>query len=350
VFEPPRCPYPACAQHRRPEARFYRRHGTYPSKCKGLAVPRFRCKGCWRTFSRQTFCHDYHDKKPHLNAEVFDRLTQSGGLRETGFRLDITRTNLELKARKIARTLALLHQNMLQRFPADACFQLDEMESFEDNRRTRPLTVPILIESKTFFVVAADCAPIRPKGRMTPARKRAIAADEKRYGRRPDGSRDCVRGVLQVMARCVAEDRPVVLRTDRKASYASLARQVFGRHRLCHERVSGQGRRGTRHPLFRINLTNAMSRDYNGRLRRRTWLCSKQGKYLALQLQLFVAYRNYIRPRTRKEWTTPAMLLGLTAQPLGFAQCLRWRQDWGENSLRPDRGGTVSFAEARSAA
>jgi hypothetical protein len=101
--------------------------------------------------------------------------------------------------------------------------------------------------------------------------------------------------------------------------------------------------------LFLVNLTEAMSRDYNGRLRRRTWLCSKQGNYLREQLHLLVAFRNYIRPRTRKpreRRVTPATRLGFARRRLGFADCLSWRQDWGDLSIRPDQPGTVCFADA----
>ena len=348
VFIPPRCPYPLCTQHKAPEAQFFLFHGHYPTKCRGR-VPRFRCRSCLRTFSRQTLRHDYYDKKPDLNAEVFDRLIASGGLRETAFRVHMTRNNLEAKARKIARTLGLLHENMLENFPLDSRFQLDEMVSFEANRRTRPLTVPVLIESGSYFIVGAECAPIRPSGRMTPERRLAIDRDEKRFGKRVDLSRPCLRGLLHGLARHLQSHPTVHLRTDKKEAYRRLAREAFGAKRLVHESFSSKIRRNPRNPLFRINLTNAMSRDYNGRLRRRTWLCSKEGKYLRLQLRLMIVFRNYIRPRTRQERATPSMCLGFTGQRLDFHNCLSWRQDWAELSVRPDQNATRSYAEQRAA-
>ncbi len=348
MFIPPRCPYPVCPRHKTPKARFFLFHGHYSTNCRGR-VPRFRCRTCLRTFSRQTFRHDYYDKKPQLNAEVFDRLIASGGLRETAFRVQMTRKNLEAKMRKIARTLGLLHRNMLERFPRDSRFQLDEMVSFEDNRRTRPLTLPILIESGSYFIVGADCAPIRPSGKMTPERRRAIARDEKRFGKRLDLSQPCLRRLLSELAGHLRGHTSVHLRTDEKIVYGSLAREAFGAKRLIHQTFSSKIHRDTRNPLFRINLTNAMARDYNGRLRRRTWLCSKDGRYLRLQLYLMIVFRNYIRPRTRGDKATPSMYLGFTEKRLDFRHCLSWRQDWGELSIRPDQNGTTSYAERRVA-
>ena len=348
-FAPHHCPHVDCPNHEEPADRFYRRHGSFRTDWNGT-VPRFLCKVCRRTFSRQTFRHDYCDKKPYLNAEVFDRLIQSGGLRETAFRVGLTRNNLEAKVRKIARTLGHLHDNMMTEFPDGSTFQMDEMESFEDNRRTRPLTVPVLIESASFFLVATDCAPIRPKGRKTLEKMRQIRRDEARFGPRQNLSIPCLRGVLAQLAKRTKSLAGVHLRTDRKTVYRRLAREAFGPDRVRHRSYSSKTKRDTRNPLFRINLTNAMSRDYNGRLRRRTWLCSKQGKYLRLQLNLMAVFRNYIRPRTRRDAKTPAMHLGFCDDPLSFSQCLSWRQDWGDLSFRPDRAILLSFKASRVAA
>jgi transposase-like protein len=340
-FKPPRCPYPGCrrfkqpeiASEERPKRQFWHRHGTYQTRCRGK-VPRFRCASCTRTFSYQTFRHDYRDKKPHLNAEVFDRLVASGGLRETAFRVHLTRNNLEQKHRKIARTLGPLHQNMMRDFPKEARFLLDEMESFEDT---------------SYFVVGTDCAPIRPRGRMTPDRRRAIARDELRFGKRRDRSIPCLRRLLGRLVPHVRHHEQVWFGTDQKAVYRPLARQAFGARRLIHETTSSKAPRTTWNPLFLVNLTEAISRDYNGRLRRRTWLCSKQERYLREQLHLLVTFRNYIRPRTRKpreRRVTPATRLGFARRRLGFADCLSWRQEWGELSIRPDQPGTVCFADS----
>ena len=53
-------------------------------------------------------------------------------------------------------------------------FALDEMETFEGCRSTRPLTVPFLIEQETTFLIDARCAPIPPSGKMTPERRLEI--------------------------------------------------------------------------------------------------------------------------------------------------------------------------------
>ena len=357
-FKPPRCPNQECACFKDPivrdrhgrKRRFYQRYGFYGTLCRGEA-PRFRCLTCTRTFSYQTFRHDYYDKEPELNAQLFDRLTASGGLRECSFRMRLRRSNLEFKHRKIAKTLGYLHQNMTGQFPVDSHFVFDEMESFEDNRRTRPVTITFLVEAESFFIAHTDCAPIRPRGRMTPERRREIGRDEVRFGKRQDRSIACIRKAFSFLASRVARHTHVFLDTDKKTVYRPLARQELGPQRLVHRTTSSKAARTTRNPLFAVNLMEAIARDYTGRLRRRTWLCSKMLEYLRAQLQLLVAFRNYIRPKTRArrhQGVTSGTALGFARRMLSFDDCLGWRQDWGPLSIRPDCKRLVSFAEAQA--
>ena len=59
--------------------------------------------------------------------------------------------------------------------------------------------------------------------------------------------------------------------------------------RAAHERISSKEPRDQRNPLKHINLTNAMARDLNGRLRRESWLVSKARRYLRMQLHVWIS-------------------------------------------------------------
>ena len=80
-----------------------------------------------------------------------------------------------------------------------------------------------------------------------------------------------------------------------------------------------------------------MSRDNNGRLRRRSWLVSKRRRYLHAQMQLFTVYRNYVRQRFNRDRppATPAQRLALLPRRLRGEEVLAWRQDWGPRSIHP---------------
>jgi len=335
VFRPPRCPRRDCPRHRDPVPGFYVFNGHYHPKCRAHPVPRFVCKTCRKGFSRQTFRADYRDHRPQLNAEVFKLLSSGIGLRQTSRLVGLSLRCTELKFRKIARHLRHLNANLRGPLPPGSSLQFDELETYEERRNTRPLTLPVAIHEESRFVIAAESAPIRPRGTMTPARRRAIAADEKRFGKRKDESRNAIRRVLAAAGRLTKGLRYVVLYTDEKSSYPGLAREAFGVERLVHHTTNSKLRRATWNPLFPINHTEAMARDLTGRLRRESWLVSKQGRYLNLQLQLLMAYRNYVRRRFNRDEESPAQLLGFVPRRLRPAEVLGWRQDWGERSLHP---------------
>lgn len=332
-FVPPRCPAQTCEQHHRPTAGFYVRRGFYFPKCRPEGVPRFCCKSCGRRFSRQTFRHDYRDKRPHDNAQVFLQLVSGTGMRQTARLLQMDPRTVQRKQRKLAATLGPLHDNLSPQLPAGRVWLMDEEETYE-GASIRPLTMPVLIDRETWFVVATSVGSIR---RLAPpgTARRARQDREERKGRRPDQSRRCVREVLQALATRVAEGR-ILLHTDQKSSYATLAREVFG-DRLTHVTTAGTRLRDTSNPLFAINTTLAMTRDNCGRLRRRSWLVSKRAACLRDHLALFVVYRNYVRRRFNydREDETPAKLLGLLPRQLHRHEVVAWRQDWGDRSIHP---------------
>lgn len=333
MFRPPRCPYRQCPNHARPEPDFCIRFGFYEAKCRAHRIPRFRCRRCRRTFSRQTFRMDYRDHRPHLNAELFKHLASGIGLRQTARVIGLSLSCTQLKFRKVARHLRRVNLNLRGPLPADALLQLDEIETFEGRRSTRPLSVPTLIEARSRFLVWAEAAPIRPRGKMTEKRRKAVLEDEKRFGKRRDLSRRAVTRTLRRGADMARSMGVVALHTDQKSTYPGLAASAFGRDRLQHTTTNSKVARTKWNPLFPINHTEAMMRDLMGRLRRESWLVSEKRRYLDLGLQLFASYRNYVRRRFNTDEESPAQILGVVDRRLTFRELLTWRQDWGALSI-----------------
>jgi len=278
---------------------------------------------------------DYRDHKPHLNSRLFLSIASGIGLRQTARTIGLTLRCTELKFRKIARHLRHLNLNVRGPLAEGATLQFDELETYETKRNTRPLTLPILIERETRFILWAECAPIRPRGRMSPARRRAIERERRRWGPRRDRSRRSVERTLRRGDRLTRHHDRVVLETDEKSSYRPLARRVFGKGRLEHRRTNSKLARGTWNPLFPINSTEALARDLLGRLRRESWLVSKTRWCLDLGLQYFMSYRNLVRRRFNRDEESPAQLLGFARRRLRVGELLSWRQDWRERSIPP---------------
>jgi hypothetical protein len=290
---------------------------------------------------------DYRDHRPDLNARLLQLLASGIGLRQSSRNLGLSLRCTELKFRKLARHLRRLNLNLRGELPEGSRLELDELETYEGRRNTRPLTVPVLIEAKSFFVIWAESATIRPSGKMTEARKRAIAEDETRHGKRKNRSRWAVWRTLLRGAQITRGLGRVELRTDEKSTYPALARRAFGARRLDHRRTNSRLARTTWNPLFPINHTEALARDLMGRLRRESWLASKKRRYLDLALHVFMAWRNYVRRRFNRDDFSAAQSLGFVERRMSEQELLSWRQDWGEESVHPLASGTQSVAEWR---
>jgi transposase-like protein len=347
MFQPPRCPNRHCPQHEAPTPRFFVRRGFYHPRCRSHPVPRFRCRTCGLGFSRQTFRADYRDHRPDLNVRAFLSLATGLGLRQTARNLGLTHRCLELKFRKIARHLRRLNLN-LRALLDNPDLQLDELETYEGRRNTRPLSLPILIHRESRFVIWGESAPIRPSGRMSKARERAILEDERRFGRRKDLSGRSVLRTMRRGADLCPESAAVHLSTDEKATYPKAARKAFGPRPVWHEQTNSQLARTTWNPLFPINHTEAMMRDHQGRLRRESWLVSKRRRYLDLAVQVWMAYRNYVRRRFNFDDQSPAQRLGFVPRRMSPGELLSWRQDWGRSSVHPLARNGASVQEWRA--
>ena len=347
MFKPPFCPHRDCSQHLEPAPRFYHRHGTYHPKCRPRPVPRFFCKACRRTFSRQTFRMDYRDHRPDLNARFFECVTMGVGIRMSARRLGLSLRCAELKLRKIARHLRQLNLNLRRPLEGHVAFQFDEVETFEANRSLRPLSVPVLLEKETRYLVWAEAATIRPKGKMTPARLQKLRMEHEKRGYRKDRSRRACRRTLARGRELVDEDTRITLFSDEKSSYPGLARAAFGVRRLCHLTTNSKLARTTWNPLFPVNHEDARMRDMMGRLRRQSWLVSQRRRYLDLALQVQMAYRNLVRPRFNYDDRSPAEMLGFVSRRLTKEEALGWSQRWGKRSLHPlsPRGRSVAEIE-----
>jgi hypothetical protein len=269
---------------------------------------------------------DYRDHKPDRNIFLVLLLSSGVGLRQSARFLGMNRKCVEAKARKIGRHCKDLNKNLRGKLPERVTLQFDEIETYETRRNTRPLTLPVLIDRETRFILGARSAPIRPNGTMTPSRLKAIERDRRRLGERPSRSRAAVRNVLRQGARCLLPGATIIVQTDEKSTYPGLARWALGQH-IAHETVSSQIARTTWNKLFPINHTEACMRDLIGRLRRDSWLVSKRRWFLNLHLHIYMAVRNYAFPRFNRDKESPAQMLGWIKERLTIGQLLSWRQD-----------------------
>jgi transposase-like protein len=336
MFLPPFCPNPACRSFAEPAPGFFVRAGRYQPHCRAHAVPRFRCRSCGRRFSRQSFRADWRQKKPHLNATLLRLIVSCVGQRQAARALGVARRTVERRVRWLAAHALAFQEQGLRNAVLEGPFQLDEMESFEANRY-QPVTVPVLIDRKTFFIVSTAVGPLRRKGRLTTHQRSRRAEHEAVHGRRRSGSLRAVRRVLSRLIPLTA-NQPVVLESDHKQLYGRLGLKMFG-SRFAWRTHSATARRDRGNPLFPINHTNARLRHFLARLRRRTWCVSKSRFALQEHLQIVVLWANWCRGITNRTRITPAQALGVATRPYRPEELMAWRELWPVPTPTPRSSG-----------
>lgn len=326
MFKPPRCPNDDCGAVSSEIQPFYQRWGSFPVICKGGRIPRFRCRECNRTFSTQTFRLDYRDKRPDLNVELVKRFCSRSGLRQTGVVFCIPLKTVIHKLRKIGEHLGRLHEHLMGQFPSGRTFMMDELETFETDRIERPVTMPVLIDEKSFFIVATKSGTLPPRRikKRTKAKPENRERDLRQLMNRKSESSKVVREVFERLRAHLAPGARLTLETDRKMTYPKIAREVFESQRLRHVRWSGAMPKTTENPLFRVNLTLGMLRDGMSRLTRRSWLVSKIKENLDLHANFYIVYRNYHRLLTNESAVTPAEALGFLPRRLEWEEMVGW--------------------------
>jgi transposase-like protein len=331
TFQPPHCPHFPCPsrQAERPKPFLWRRRGSFQRQCDGRLVPRFLCLTCRSGFSSQTFRLDYRLRLPSLHHDVFRLLVSKVSLRQTARVLGTRRRTVEHRQLLLGgHARAFQRRELVRRgrraLPAGE-YLLDEMETFERSRRLQPLTVPVLLEKQSGFVVDVAVGTLPCRGRLSARERRRKLELEAEHGRRRSQSNAVVEACLATLAAHLGAEGTSVLRTDCKATYPGLIAGQLGA-RVQHERVHSSVRKTVRHPLFKLHVAQAMLRDGLSRMVRRNWSHSKKRERLEVANWIWVAWRNWVRYRTNRDRKrSAAMAIGLAEVKWSVADLFRWR-------------------------
>ena len=327
-FTPPHCPRENCPSittgHRR-----WCFKGRYPRACDGRTVQRFLCLECHRTFSTQTFRVDYRLKKPHLVHDLIGPFVSKVTHRQAARIVGCTRRTIARRLELIGAHCRDFHLRRMElareRGGLRGVFQLDELETFEHSRRLQPVTMPVLIERKSYFIVDLETAALPCRGRLSERDRERKREREAEFGVRRSGSREAVAKCFETLAEHHSRSGAVEIETDKKSTYRTILARRFGA-RLEHARHSSKAKRDYANPLFPINHTFAMMRDGISRLVRRTWAASKLRAKLERHALIWVVWRNYVRGITNvKPRRPPAVVLGVETKRWKPSEICAWR-------------------------
>jgi hypothetical protein len=212
-------------------------------------------------------------------------------LRRMALVLGVNRKTIVRKTGELAEHFRREHQKRLKAGAFSTTqVQFDEMETFE-HTRLKPLSIALAVEVESGFILSAEIATIKAKGRL------ALVA-HKKYGKRSDTRAFARARAFRDIAR--ATPNAFALTTDRHPAYRSLVARLLphaqlfqvktrGEIRFLHQRTR---RRNEKDPLFRINHTAAKIRHDLSRMARKVWVTTKKARRLKAHLDLYIAFHN----------------------------------------------------------
>lgn len=279
----PHCPFCQCADVIK--RGFFKVRGPTQHQ----RVQRYACKTCGKKFSTQTGTMTYWEKKSHLNQKVFRLLCSGVSQRSCSFILNLHRTTIARKIRRMGHEARTQLAASFTTKPAGKNVVYDEMETFEHSK-CKPLSVAIAVEHKTRRIIAVEVASMPSKGPLA-------AISRKKYGPRRDDRGQALEAMCKkIGAACPAVER---LQSDKNPRYPrfmtkhfpAASHETFKGRRAC---VVGQGelKSGAFDPLFSLNHTCAMFRDRLKRLSRRTWCTTKLASALQDLMSMYAWFHN----------------------------------------------------------
>ena len=326
AFLPSFCPHSSCPSRAQASRFRFHRDGSFPRVADGRRVQRFRCRVCRRRFSAQTFRLDYRQRKPQINGALLGHFVSKVTHRQAARLLRIDRKTVQQRLRLFGPALRALHEGFLARAVHHGglfgVFSMDEMETFEHNRRLKPLTMPVLIHRTTRFIVHLEVGQLPARGGL----KERDQAKKEAQGPRRSESSLMVRRCLEQLKQVHDPKELLQMVMDQKRTYKPEVRTLFGNRISALVTESSKRARNTSNPLFAINHTLASLRDGVSRLVRRSWATTKRRAELRHHAWIYAAWKNYLRPLSnRLRRISPAMMLGLVDHRLSAADLLRWR-------------------------
>ena len=264
------------------------RIGKYFRTSDSREIQRFRCKGCRKDFSVATFQRAYRQKKRHKN-EALRRLLCSGvSQRRAAKILSLNRITVVRKFLFLALQAEFELRAGNLRKPKAQTVEFDDLETIEQSK-DRPLSVTLMVESKTRRILGLEVSRMRAKGVLARRRREGeVRVDERRYGREAlfRRAKDLLSDDLEIKSDSNPYYRQSVEKFFPKAKY----RQFLGKRGS----LGGQGelKQLKFDPIFSLNHTCAMLRANVNRLIRKTWCTTKRKDRLYAHLMIYAAYHN----------------------------------------------------------
>jgi transposase-like protein len=311
-FVPPHCPRTTCRYHGSAAGWRWIHFGTYRRRCEPRIVPRYRCRHCGLTFSRQTFATTYFLKRPELLEPLFHRLLAGSGLRQITREARCAHSTVMGQAARLGRHALLVLAAHRPPGPVREPLVIDGFESFAFSQ-FHPLHLHLVVGAESHFTYAFSHSRLRRKGRMTARQRRRRAGLEARYGRPAPGA--VAHDMAAALRLAVPAPQALTVRSDQHPAYPRALARLAGSP-VRHQRTPSRAARTAGNPLFPVNLMDLLLRHHSANHRRQGIAFSKRHQAVVERAALLVVWRNYAKRFSENHGGgTPAMRLGLARSP-----------------------------------
>ena len=329
---PPHCPNPNCIQHKQFSSNSaFKKIGYYTTLANPNRIPRFLCKHCNRSFSRQTFSTTYWQKRPDLDTMIFMKAVGCMANRQIARDLNICPETVSRHIARIGRHCLLLHQKIMLNAKPFTEIVVDGFESFEYSQYF-PIHHHVAVDKQTGFFIYFTDSELRRKGRMTPYQKQRRAELEAALGKAAPKAIEI--DMAETLTISLTGTVSAVVYSDEHQAYRrSLLRVPV---HIVQSVTSSKQVRDARNELFEVNVLDLLIRHSSSNHKRETIAFSKRRQSSAEKLVILLVWRNYVKLRGENRCrTTPAMALGLLPRRLRVEDVLAERLFRSQIKLPP---------------
>lgn len=299
------CPNRGCRLHYPPFPRgrgWYERWGVYGTAAFGR-VQRYRCKGCGKTFSEQSFRLDYYSKRVvdyrMVERGLSEGMSEAGVGRWCGVSGKVVRN----KVGRLARQAVWVQGKLVGQLEWGEGLVADGFESWCRSQYW-PGHVNWVVGQSSQMVYLQEYVTLRRKGRMREAQRRRREAGERRWRADPQGLEQSFERIGEELERWIRRqpESSLILTTDEHPAYVRGLHRVVGLEslrregRFTHHRVSARLARTRSNPLFAVNYLDRQVRKDVANHVRETTRAARNVNDLMNRLAIYRVVHNYRKP------------------------------------------------------
>ena len=304
--EPEFCPNPSCRFHSRTTAaeyQWYIRFGRFETEARG-AIQRFRCRGCGKTCSTQTFSVHYWTHSTNDLVWLLHHLYGANGQRATGRFAGASHRVIQNRIRRLARNCLAVMDLAIERFALMENLAMDGFESFTRSKY-HPNNITGLVGAQSEFIYAAVHTLLRRKGAMSPGQRACRSLIDSVWSPATTTRQDCqelLADASDAIGAACERRGELRLATDRHRDYrpallaVPLLASELAQGRLEHLQVSSRAARTRSNPLFPVNYVDRQLRAHLAEHGRRTIRHAREVNCQMERMAIFMVLHNFLSP------------------------------------------------------